>query len=415
MYIHRLVSIIAFLSLTLAPICSCSDATGKKVDNAKSLMTEQRENRVQIVEARIINTKRKNSEWTVVKHIFPNGERPIAISVLNNIIVLVATHDGVYTSRDSANTWNKMSISLSEYEEIKAFHFADEYKGWVITQTSEFSEKYSQNDGMRIYMTQTFGRSWELVQRSDSVSFTDAAFSGENGWVVGRNFIGIKPQRFEPLVLATSGSGWLDLSEEFASFSKNATEKADRIPMLPTKILLHGNCISLLSDNKELVDTCDFGKTWKYLGDFTISNSRLAVKDFYVDEKGFWFLESVGGAGGSSTNLKMVLPAGNLGNARNIVLSDFYGDRLFRFSDGGIMISGRRSVVEKAGNSGLIEEVEGGELLLSNDNGESWEKIVETPRGHKLKSIIQVGDDFLWALDDLSIIYEITRTKRRGD
>jgi photosystem II stability/assembly factor-like uncharacterized protein len=353
--------------------CSCER---REINSDNSFLSPQRTNKdlkkledVSPTKAGKISES-EDSDWKSTKIIIGKREPISAISFINERVGWACNKKKVFKTEDSGKTWQSFKIDFVGIGEIVFFQFTDDLQGWLIVEDAKATD-YSKNDRIRIYRTSDSGQSWKLTHSEMQVSFHDAEFASENGWVIAMKFVGDGASERSPLVLYFSNQdGWKDVSDPVKNLSYDPAYREGDLPALDCLTIKEDNCVIAVNKAEKIFQSCDKGKNWQILydvGNFS-PHSSYGPRQIGLHDDFIWIIESTSGAEGTNSILT-IIPANENGKKKLISLPDYYITHGFAISAKELFLVGEPNNVS---DKGLLNK---GIVLNTKDSGETWNKI----------------------------------------
>lgn len=388
------------LFFLLLVICSCER---HEVNSGITVLLQQQanDNPKKLEEVSAKTGKILESEypdWKSTKVIVGNRASISAITFINETVGWACNKTKIFKTEDSGKTWQSFKIDFVGTGEIAFFQFTDDLQGWLILEDAN-EDGYSKNDRIRIYRTSDSGKSWKLTDSEMSVSFHDAQFSNENGWVIAMSFVGDNSRQRSPLVLYFSNQdGWKDVSEPVKNLSYDPAYREGDIPSLDRLTIKENSCVIAVNKPEKIFQSCDKGKNWQMLydvGNFS-PHSSYGPRQIGLQDDFIWMIESTSGAEGTSSILT-IIPVNENGKKKLIFVPNYYITQGFAISTNEFFIVGSTNKIpdKKLINKGMI--------LHTTDAGETWDKILSIP--NEIKSVqFFLSQKTIWVLTTNGIL-----------
>jgi hypothetical protein len=310
----------------------------------------------------------------------------------------------VFKTTDSGKIWKSFSIQFVGKAKICSVNFVDENNGWLILQVGDRNE-YSKENQVLIYRSQDGGKSWTHSHTEKSVLLNDFQFTIGDGWVIATRFLGLNPQRLEPLILHFSGETgvWNDVSEPLKLLSNEPTYGEDSLPSLESLAIDENNCLLAVNKAEKIFQTCDRGRNWQIIT--TIGNfsplSSYGMKQIDVSNDFIWTLQSAGGIEGTASTISIIYKKASE-KTKVISFSDYFAKQGISLSEKEFFISGEKIVLTQ-------RKKKNGIILNTTDSGVTWKNIFKTNKEIASTQFMMPLLNTIWILTAEGELNKITK------
>jgi photosystem II stability/assembly factor-like uncharacterized protein len=315
------------------------------------------------------------SDWKTTRTNIGNREPISAITFINERVGWACSKKKIYKTEDSGETWKSFKIDFVGKGTIGFFQFTNDLQGWLIIEEAN-RDNYSKNDRIRIYRTADSGKSWKLTHSEMSISFRDAQFTNENGWLVGMKFVRDGASERAPFVLYFSNQSdvWTDVSDPVKNLSYDPDYRAGDLPSLNRLTIKDANCVVAVNKPGKIFQSCDRGKNWQILDslDNFPPQSSYGPQQIGFQHDFIWTIESAGAIDGLGTILT-IIPLSEYGEKQLLSLPNYIRQG-FAVSASEFFLVGESNDVSKKGQATK------GIILHTTDSGETWKKILSIPQ-----------------------------------